>query len=517
MKNKLTYLLCTLTLVFAACDVNNDLDIITEEVVPEVAAKAGSVDFSKYVAVGASFTAGYSDGAVFIKGQENSFPNILAKKFSMITEATFTQPLMNDNIGGLLFFGSLAEDPRLYFNGAGPAVLPAAPTTEITTILSGPFNNLGVPGAKSFHIVAAGYGDGDVVVAGSANPYFARMASSSGTTILADAMAQSPTFFTVSEIGGNDVLSYAVAGGTGIDRTGNLVPSSYDSNDITDPNVFADVFSTIINTLTADNAKGVVATVPSITDLPHFTTVPYNPVPLDAATAAAVNAGYTLYNAGIQNAFSALVSGNLITQEQADAEIEKRTILFVEGQNAVVLIDEDLTDLEALNSQFAGLKQYRQATENDLLVLPSSSFIGSVVGGNPLLINGVSVPLEDKWVLTPEEQMNIKTATDAYNVTIKAVAASKGLAIVDFEAILAEASTTGIVFGEYTLTTDLVRGGLVSLDGIHLTARGYALMANKFLEAIDTTYGSNFTEATDGLAKPDNYPTNYSSTLLYID
>ena len=38
-------------------------------------------------------------------------------------------------------------------------------------------------------------------------------------------------------------------------------------------------------TLTANGAKGVVANVPYITDLPHFTTVPHNPVPLDAATA----------------------------------------------------------------------------------------------------------------------------------------------------------------------------------------------------------------------------------------
>ena len=62
------------------------------------------------------------------------------------------------------------------------------------------------------------------------------------------------------------------------------------------------------------------------------------------------------------------------------------------------------------------------------------------------------------------------------------------------------------------MTTDLVFGGLVSLDGIHLTARGYALMANKFLEAIDATYGSNFIEAGQ-VAKADNYPVGYSAEL----
>ncbi len=37
--------------------------------------------------------------------------------------------------------------------------------------------------------------------------------------------------------------------------------------------------------------------------------------------------------------------------------------------------------------------------------------------------------------------------------------------------VLAQASTTGIQFDDYTLNTDLVFGGLVSLDGIHLNSK----------------------------------------------
>ena len=33
------------------------------------------------------------------------------------------------------------------------------------------------------------------------------------------------------------------------------------------------------------------------------------------------------------------------------------------------------------------------------------------------------------------------------------------------------------------------------------------------LEAIDKAYGSNFAKAKDGLAKADDYPTNYSPAL----
>ena len=86
------------------------------------------------------------------------------------------------------------------------------------------------------------------------------------------------------------------------------------------------------------------------------------------------------------------------------------------------------------------------------------------------------------------------------------------MALVDVNAILTDASTTGIMFDDYNLNTDLVFGGLVSLDGVHLTARGYALMANSFLQAIDATYGSNF-EASGNLAKAGDFPTNYSPLL----
>src|SRR5690606_37424064 len=53
-------------------------------------------------------------------------------------------------------------------------------------------------------------------------------------------------------------------------------------DDITDPQVFASVYSTITNTLTSNGAKGVVATIPYVTSIPHFTTVPFNPLTAEA-------------------------------------------------------------------------------------------------------------------------------------------------------------------------------------------------------------------------------------------
>ncbi|MBL4663746.1 MAG: G-D-S-L family lipolytic protein [Flavobacteriaceae bacterium] len=483
-------------IAFTACETDDSADDMAEEVVPLT---AGTADFSKFISVGASFTAGFTDGALFMASQENSFPNILSQQFSALGGGEFTQPLMNDNIGGLLLGGVQIANPRLFFNGAGPALLDATPTTEVTNILSGSFSNMGVPGAKSFHLLANGYGNVAGVATGQANPYFARMASSPNASMLEDVLAQNASFFTLSEMGGNDVLSFATSGGLGIDQTGNFDPSTYGKDDITDPTVFAGTLDLIVNALTANGAKGAITTVPYVTSLPYFTTVPFNPVPLDAATAGVLNGAYAQYNGGLLQAEGA----GLISADERAA----RTIVFVEGNNAVVLVDEDLTDLSAL-----GLPSYRQTTANDLVVLPGASFIGTLVNNDPLLINGVSVPLEDQWVLTATETQAVITATDAYNLTIEGIANSKNLAFVDLKAILEQASTTGIAFDDFTMDTSLVFGGLIGLDGVHLTARGYALMANKFLEAIDATYGSNFHEAGQ-VAKATDYVVSYPEGL----
>ena len=54
---------------FVAC--NND-DEVTKDVNSTDGSPltAGSADFSKYVAIGDSFAAGYSDGALFIEGKK---------------------------------------------------------------------------------------------------------------------------------------------------------------------------------------------------------------------------------------------------------------------------------------------------------------------------------------------------------------------------------------------------------------------------------------------------------------
>lgn len=496
-------------LAFTACNDPEDVDIAPEVLVEEsVALTAGSADFSNYVSLGNSLTAGFTDGALFQASQTLSLPNLLSQKFSLVGGGSFTQPLTNDNIGGLAAGGARIQGPRLVFGGAGPVGLETliGPVTVTTDIAlnnpTGPFNNLGVPGAKSFHLLAPGYGNLANVSLGLANPYFVRMTGSTpNASVLELAVAQAPSFFTLW-IGNNDVLGYATTGGDG---TNPITPVSGA------PGVgFDGSYGALIATLTAGGAQGVVANIPNVTDVPHFTTVPHNPVPLDAATAAAVNGAYAPYNGGLQAAFGALTGTGLFTQEELDA----RTISFAAGtNNAVVIEDETLTDLGAINPAFAALPKIRQATEADLIVLPAASFIGTLaVPGNPLTVNGVAIPLADKWVLIPSEQAEIAIATEAFNQIIAAAASQAGLALVDANSLLNQLANGGITSGDFTLTSSLVTGSAFSLDGIHPTARGYALLANEFMKAIDVTYGSNF-EASGNLLNVGDYPTNFSPIL----
>lgn len=468
---------------------------------------SGEADFSNYVAIGNSLTAGFADNALYITGQKNSYPNILAQQFAKVQEtADFDQPLMNDNAGGLLLNGTQIYGTRLVLafdaegNPAPRSYTGADPTTEVTETLTGPFSNMGVPGAKSFHLVSPGYGDVAGIALGTANPYFARFASSAETTVLADAVAQNPTFFTLW-IGNNDVLSFATSGGIGVDQTGNFNPATYGPNDITDPQVFAQVYATLVTSMIDAGAEeGVLLNIPMVTDIPFFTTVPVNAIPLDEGTAAVLNTKFAAYNTQI---LPGLAQQGVITA----AEMEARKITFAAGLNYVTLSDEDLTDISGILQQAPFnldeatahlLGQLRQATQEDLIPLSSASVLGTAVGGDPSLVMGVSVPLGDQHVLTPDEQEMVADATMAYNAVIKNIAEQHDLAFLDVAAILEELSGPGIAFDAGMITSDFVTGGAFSLDGVHLTPRGSALLANRIISEINETYDATVPKVNAG-------------------
>jgi lysophospholipase L1-like esterase len=494
--------LLLVSLTFVACTNDDDVLVMEEPV------SAGSANFTKYVALGDSFAAGYSDGALFVEAQKGAYPNILAQQFAEAGGGAFSTPLMGDNIGGLLLGGNVIAGQRLYFNGSAPVAVSGAPTTNVATKVTGPFGNLGVPGAKSYHLVAAGYGNVAGVAAGLANPYYARFATSATSTVLADAVAQTPTFFSLW-IGGNDVLGFATSGGIGVNQTGNMNPATYGSNDITDPTVFASVYNSLVTGLTANSAKGVVANLPYVNTLPYFTTVPFNPL-----STSVLGGGNVAVGQATITQLNTLLYGPLKSALTFFGAGDRINLLSSTVANPVLIKDESLPNLSAqltaaftptLGAQTAAFYgavfgQARQATATDLVLLPTQSAIGAAPTAttsglgfappSPLDKFGITFPLQDMHVLIPTEVAQIKVATDAYNVSIKAIADAKGLAFVDAKAIMDKLSTTGIVGNNFTMTSTYVFGGSFSLDGVHPSPRGYALISNAFIDAINSKYSS---------------------------
>jgi hypothetical protein len=424
---KKIFLLSAIALFFVACEPEID----------DFKPIAGNADFSAYVAIGNSLTAGYADGDLYKTGQENSYPAILAGQFATVGGGDFKQPLMVDNhgFGNKMVLGMSTDclGQTSLAPVADPGALPPAENPNFLSIADqGPFNNMGVPGAKSFHLLYEGYGQ--------LNPYFGRFMSTANTSVLADAMAVQPTFFTLW-IGNNDALGYALAGG--------------EADSITDPVLFQGYLDMMLQQLTASGAQGAMVNIPDITTIPFFNTVLYNALPLTADQADQLNAAYAEYNAGAD-----LMGVDHIT--------------FAEGANALVIEDETLAAI-------GGIRQIK-ANELVLLTVPQDSIKCAGWGSQK--------PVPAEYVLDAQEINEISGAIADYNAAIKTLATTYQLAFVDMAAKMTEAAETGFRYDGVSFGVQYVTGGLFSLDGIHLTPQGYAIVANEFIDAINTTYGA---------------------------
>lgn len=514
MKKLNKLVLAVLAVSLFSC--NDDFDNPVED----FKVSAGSADFSNYIALGNSLTSGYRDNALYSSAQENSYPNMLAGLMKAAGGGEFKIPLMPDDIGGFTNLGVAGKLELKIVDGELSPAATAAQSAFSSVAGQGPYNNLGVPGAKSYHLIANGYGNPAGLAAGTANPYFARFAQSATQSVLEYALSQpkAPTFFSLW-IGNNDVLGYAVSGGVGVDQTGNVDPRTYGSNDISDVNVVKSSINTVVSQLTGRGAKGVIANIPSVTSVPYFTTVPYAPLsPTNPAFGPMIPTLNQTF-AGLNQVFDALGAS------------DRKIVFSPNAASPVVIKDKDLTDLSAqitaaltpvLGASKATLfgmtyGQARQATAKDLLVLSSSTYIGKAdparvqalmqlgltqAEAGQLAIAGVTYPLEDKWVLSEKEVAKAEAAVVKYNNAITEIANAYGLALVDtYSQMKSLSSNSGIKFYGNTYTTTFVSGGAFSLDGIHLTGTGYAIVANMFVDAINQKFGSTLRKVN-----PGNYP-----------
>jgi len=262
----------------------------------------------------------------------------------------------------------------------------------------------------------------------AANPYFERL--------LTDAQVGKINYFQFIQgrnhtffslwLGNNDVLGYALNGAVTV--------STDPTTTLTDKVTFSSLYANFLNALTAGGQKGIVGTIPDVTAVPYFNTV---------TVAALLNAAKAI--------------------NPAAAAIYIQT-----GTGAV-----------------------RSATAEDLIRLPfqSEGIFGKPNGsGIPYGLHPLN-PIENKWVLDKDEVIKVKDYVNSYNSSIKSLATSKGLAIADTYAYFNQVKT-GINVQGVGINASFITGGAFSLDGIHLTPRGNAVIANVFIDAINAKYGS---------------------------
>lgn len=104
-----------------------------------------------------------------------------------------------------------------------------------------------------------------------------------------------------------------------------------------------------------------------------------------------------------------------------------------------------------------------------------------------ILAHKQSTPLSDAGVLTAAEAVTVRANVTAYNQVIAQQAQAVGATLVDINALFAQTAANGIAINGYTGNFSFL-GGLFSLDGIHPTNTGYALLANKFIDTMNAAF-----------------------------
>lgn len=428
--------------LFAACKPN--VSITTK-------LTQGNADFSNYLAIGNSLTAGYADNSLTVSGQLNSYPQRLFEQFQLVTnvKGTFVQPLVNGNSGypgpkmvlGMTHSLCTTDSSLGPVNYTGP-IDSMGSYRYISTVNNGQINNIGVPGIRAVDYLVGNYA--------LMNSYAARFYNSMIGTPL-DELAYRvhtlhPTFFTMW-LGANDVLGYATNGGKG-DGSGAvapIVPGTYLFNtfDISPYTQFDTAYDRALNMAISTGAQGALINIPDITSLPFFNTIP--------------------------------MDGLILTRQTQVDSLQKKwgTVLHKVAQ---------LGNNDYIVEQHDGL--VRQAVPGELLLLTVPLDSIRCAGW------GITKAIPRDYVITTEELQHIRLATTNFNNFIQYEATRHKLAYVDMNAFMSQIAS-GYTYNGITYSTQYISGGAFSLDGVHPTPRGYALIANQILSTINSYYKSN--------------------------
>ncbi len=407
---------------------------------------SGSADFTRYVAIGNSLTAGYQSNALSERDQKYSFPALIMRQ---LQRTGFEQPLIkNPGIGNRIRLAALTPPTLVY----EPSVDPLDPASNLNISLPRPYNNLGIPGAILYDMLDTTGASSNFISKSIArgNPFFSHVLRSSlvGNSIYKQAKNLSPTFITVW-IGANDVLGYVLSGGL---QGTNVLPPSQKLP--LEPNFFDAWYRDLIDSLRTTGAGIVAANLPDPTIIPYCNTIGPQIKPR------------------IPSGISMRYQRNGNTGPAFDA-----TTFTDPANDPLILLPGSA--YAALLGQPTG-KWYRDKG------------IAPPIGIDTTLPFGFHPqnPWPDALTLDSGERTVAQTAVANFNASIDSIATNRGIGVVNIYGVLNTIATSGLYIPDLgTFTPAFIQGGLFSYDGVHPSTRGNAIVANEWIKVINTKFG----------------------------
>jgi hypothetical protein len=401
--------------------------------VPMYAAR-GSADFTRFVALGDSYGAGFESSSLNERHQPWSWPAVIAKQVGLrlctpsdpATANCFAQPLVS--------FPGIASELLLQSIITPSPVIASAPGSgqPIMTTFARPYNNLSIPGATVGALLGITGAEPSTPNEPTAVSFGRFILRGQGTAVQ-QAVAQHPTFIAVW-IGGNDFLNVLFSG-----NPATLTPVA----------TFKAQYEAVLDALIqgAPTAGMVTGNFPTGV-VPYLRLIP--PVLINPATGQPVTVGG-------QPVFYVVRTG---TDAQGNPIVQPLTA----------------TTLIPLGTRTKLAQGYG---------IPA--FLKTTPPFNQL--EHVGEPLEQNDVITAEEFAAVVTRVGEYNAIVNTAAAARNIPVADVAGLFNRVfSATGEHLGPITVTAAPVTGGFFSLDFFHLTDLGYLLMGNEFIKAINSGY-----------------------------
>lgn len=421
--NKLLLISLIVAGIFIGCDTKTELNA-------PAAPPTGAANFSKFVTLGNSLTAGYQSSALYESSQVNSFGALIARQ----VQTGFEQPYISEpGIGGRLEVQSLSPFASVTNTTQGQ------PTNAT---YGSAYNNLGIPGALLPDVLLAR--DASSSVSGN-NVFFDIILRGQGTQF-EQALSLNPTFMTVW-VGNNDILGHATTGGA--------LP-------YTPTAIFGQLYAQLMGGLAQSGVKAAVANIPDVTSIPFFTTV----------------------GPGLGLALKEL--------QQQNSQVQGLVFELSTGNPPIGLATpDDLITLQHLipltassATNYLGDQTGKYYSDNGIPVPPyvDTNYPFGLTPQNPW---------PNRLILDKPEVINTLSVINTYNSIIWRESRKYGFALVNINAYFNEISKNGLQVNGLKFSSAYGTGGIFSLDGVHPTTRGYGIVANYFINTINYHYGAS--------------------------